>query len=116
MLVGAPRGVTTIAFLPGMDAEVLSEKVKEASRTTESDSGVLILTDIPGGTPTRVAATHAATESFEVVTGVNIPMLAEVFLADPQLTVTALAQIAVRAGRAGVLDVGSQVHNREDKP
>ena len=115
MLVGEPHDARTIAFLPGMGADLLLEKVKETSRSLNSEGGVLILSDIPGGTPTRVAATLAAVEGFEVVTGVNIPMLAEVFLADRSTPATELAQVAVRAGKGGIMNVGLMVHERKDK-
>lgn len=114
MLVGEPDDARTIAFLPGMDADLLSETIRETTRSLNTDAGLLILTDIPGGTPTRVAATLASADGFEIVAGVNIPMLAEVFLADRSTPVSSLAKIAVRAGKAGIMNVGLMVHERED--
>ncbi|MGI5213448.1 hypothetical protein [Plantactinospora sp. CA-290183] len=71
-----------------------------------------MLTDLAGGTPARVAATLAAAGRAEVVTGVNLPMLVEVLLADPAQPTSQLAAVAVRAGQDGVRDLGQTLRDQ----
>jgi len=43
----------------------------------EADAGVLLLTDMFGGTPSNLAMTFIETNKIEVITGVNLPMLSK---------------------------------------
>lgn len=52
-----------------------SHKVREALDSLDSDEGVLILTDILGGTPFNVAMKYHEPGRVEVVSGVNLPMV-----------------------------------------
>jgi PTS system mannose-specific IIA component len=47
----------------------------ERVRSDGADGGVLLLTDMFGGTPSNLAMTFIATNQVEVITGVNLPML-----------------------------------------
>ncbi len=53
----------------------LDEMIEEAIRKLDSDDGVLILTDMFGGTPTNLALSLMEPGRIEIVTGVNLPML-----------------------------------------
>lgn len=55
--------------------EQLQEKLGEALHRLDDGSGLLILTDMFGGTPCNVALTFAQPGKVEVVTGVNLPMV-----------------------------------------
>lgn len=117
MIVGSAGTASALPFAPGTGAEELAEAVETAvgdlGRQSGDPSAVLILTDLPGGTPSRVAATLAATTGAETVTGVNLPMLAEVLLADPGLSALELAALAYRTGRQGVIDLGAAIRDQE---
>ncbi len=55
--------------------EESSEKVRRALETLDTVGGVLILTDMYGGTPYNVAASFHRPGEIEVVSGVNLPMV-----------------------------------------
>jgi mannose PTS system EIIA component len=109
MICGQADHARTIAFEPGMSPEDLERTVEDLLRGVGEDHQVLFLTDLPGGTPARVAATLAAHGRAEAVTGVNLPMLVEVLLAAKHRDVVALAELAVQRGREGVIDAGRQI-------
>jgi mannose PTS system EIIA component len=63
------------------DVEVAREEIARSIDRVNSGNGVLLLTDMFGGTPTNIAATFLGEgKSIEIVTGVNLPMV--VSLAD----------------------------------
>ena len=51
------------------------ERVREKVRTPESPGGVLVLTDMFGGTPANLGVTFVETDKVEVITGLNLAML-----------------------------------------
>jgi PTS system mannose-specific IIA component len=51
------------------------EDIAQAIERVRGDGGVLLLTDMFGGTPSNLAMTFIETNQVEVITGVNLPML-----------------------------------------
>ena len=104
MILGTQENVTSIDFVPGENAETLIEKYREKIKDLETSEGVLFLVDVWGGSPFNAASRIAHDEEqVDVVTGVNIPMLTETFMArDDNPTLAELAALAMESGRAGV--------------
>jgi len=57
------------------DTQDAREEIAEAIARVQQDQGVLILTDMLGGTPSNLAMTFLTQDKVEVITGVNLPML-----------------------------------------
>jgi PTS system mannose-specific IIA component len=57
------------------DAGAAREEIAQAIARVQQGAGVLVLTDMFGGTPSNLAMSFLAGEKVEVVTGVNLPML-----------------------------------------
>jgi len=55
--------------------ELAREEIAQAMARVDSGNGVIILTDMFGGTPSNLAITFIAEGRVEVITGVNLPML-----------------------------------------
>ncbi|MEE2959437.1 MAG: PTS sugar transporter subunit IIA [Myxococcota bacterium] len=55
--------------------ETFEESFNSALQKLRNCSGILILTDLFGGTPSHIAMTKHSKEKIEVITGVNLPML-----------------------------------------
>lgn len=55
--------------------ELAREEIAQAVARVDSGTGVIVLTDMFGGTPSNLAITFLAEGRVEVVTGVNLPML-----------------------------------------
>ncbi len=104
MLLGEQENVGWIDFVPGENAETLIEKYH--ARLTELDTakGVLFLVDTWGGSPFNAASRIVVDkENYDVVAGVNIPMLVETLMArDDDPGFDELVAIAVETGREGV--------------
>ncbi|MGL9773541.1 MAG: PTS mannose transporter subunit IIAB [Sodalis sp. (in: enterobacteria)] len=104
MILGAQDNVAWIDFVPGENAETLIEKYTARLAELDTTAGVLFLVDTWGGSPFNAASRIIIDEeNYEVVTGVNIPMLAETFMArDDNPAFQELVGIAVETGRIGV--------------
>jgi PTS system mannose-specific IIA component len=75
MIVGEITHITAVSIGWHDDVDIAREQVAQAIQRVETADGVIILTDMFGGTPTNIAATFLGASSVEVVTGVNLPMV-----------------------------------------
>ncbi|MEH4660682.1 PTS mannose transporter subunit IIAB [Phytobacter diazotrophicus] len=104
MLLGEQENVGWIDFVPGENAETLIEKYNAQLEKLDTHQGVLFLVDTWGGSPFNAASRIVVDkEHYEVVAGVNIPMLVETMMArDDNPTFDELVAVAVETGREGV--------------
>nr|WP_240348781.1 PTS mannose transporter subunit IIAB [Pectobacterium parmentieri] len=104
MILGEQSNVAWIDFVPGENAETLIEKYQEKLTQLDTSQGVLFLVDTWGGSPFNAASRLVTDkENHDVIAGVNIPMLAETFMArDDNPSFSDLVAIALEAGRDGV--------------
>lgn len=110
MLLGEQENVGWIDFVPGENAETLIEKYNAQLSKLDTSKGVLFLVDTWGGSPFNAASRIVVDkEHYEVVAGVNIPMLVETFMArDDNPTFDELVALAVETGREGVKALKAQ--------
>ena len=74
----------------------------ERVRSDGGDSGVLLLTDMFGGTPSNLALTFIETNQIEVITGVNLPMLIKLAGLSRSSDLLAVAREMREHGRAAI--------------
>jgi len=74
-VVGPQSQIETISIGPEDDNELRRREIIEAVQRTESGSGVVILTDMFGGTPSNLAISVIDELRVEVIAGVNLPLL-----------------------------------------
>jgi PTS system mannose-specific IIA component len=92
MIVGEINHVTAVSIGWHDDVEVAREEIERAVRRVDAGSGVLLLTDMFGGTPTNIAASYLGSAQVEVVTGVNLPMVIKLAAQDKEETLPELAR------------------------
>ena len=104
MLLGEQENVGWIDFVPGENAETLIEKYNAQLAKLDTSKGVLFLVDTWGGSPFNAASRIVVDkEHYEVIAGVNIPMLVETFMArDDNPSFDELVALAVETGSEGV--------------
>ncbi|WLI76023.1 PTS mannose transporter subunit IIAB [Kosakonia sp. H02] len=110
MLLGEQENVGWIDFVPGENAETLIEKYNAQLAKLETSKGVLFLVDTWGGSPFNAASRIVVDkEHYEVIAGVNVPMLVETLMArDDNPTFDELVALAVETGREGVKALKAQ--------
>lgn len=82
--------------------EELREKIAQAIKTVDSGKGVLILTDMFGGTPSNMSLAFLSEGRVEVVTGLNLPMLIKVSNCREGRTLQELAKMVKEAGQRNI--------------
>jgi len=104
MLLGEQENVGWIDFVPGENAETLIEKYNAQLAKLDTTKGVLFLVDTWGGSPFNAASRIVVDkENYEVIAGVNVPMLVEIFMArDDDPSFDELVALAVETGSEGV--------------
>lgn len=98
MIVGPVKHITSVSIGWHDDVDMARSEIERAIQRVEEGGGVLILTDMFGGTPTNIASMFLSEGEVEVVTGVNLPMVIK--LASQQGG-EALSDIALRVRNQG---------------
>ncbi len=92
-----------------------SEILKEISQkitALNSGNGVLVLTDMFGGTPSNLSLSFLKEEKVEVLTGVNLPMVIAVARDRDSLTLSELGQKAEQAGKRSITLAGKLLKSK----
>ncbi len=74
-VVGEQQDIRAICIGPDDDMEQRREDIVKAVEQVDSGSGVVVLTDMFGGTPSNLAISMLDRGNVEVVAGINLPML-----------------------------------------
>ena len=97
-VVGPQKQVETVTIMPEDDMEQRRKDIITAIQAVESGSGVILLTDMFGGTPSNLAISVMEGSRVDVVAGINLPMLIKLASVRDQST---LEQAVVQAQDAG---------------
>src|SRR5438270_11714128 len=98
-VVGPQDAVEAICIGPDDDMEERRKDIAEAVARVERGKGVIILTDLFGGTPSNLAISLMKSENVEVIAGVNLPMLIRLEGARKVMPVPAAVAAGREAGR-----------------
>lgn len=74
-VVGAQEQMKAICIHPDSDMEKMRSAIIKAARDVDTGKGVVLLTDMFGGTPSNLAISVMESANIEVIAGVNLPML-----------------------------------------
>jgi len=107
-VVGRQEQIESICIGPDDDMEARRNDIAEAIARVDSGSGVVVLTDLFGGTPSNLAISLMKSENIEVIAGVNLPMLIRLDGARKKMEVKAAVAAAREAGRK-YISVASEV-------
>src|ERR671931_2195320 len=75
MIVGPISHIASVSIGWHDDVDVARDEVQRAITRVTQQKGILLLTDMFGGTPTNIASMFLEEGSIEVITGVNLPMV-----------------------------------------
>jgi len=107
MIVGELPQVTSVSLMPGDSLEGLVERLQTAVNEVNTGDGALILLDMFGGTPANATTLLTQqTSDLRAVTGINLPMLLETFMARMSTdSLESLAETAFSAGKSGIVNI-----------
>ncbi|TRD10653.1 PTS sugar transporter subunit IIA [Erythrobacter insulae] len=98
-VVGTQANVATVCIGPNDDMERRRDEIAAAIENVDSGSGVIILTDLFGGTPSNLAISLLDAGRVEVIAGINLPMLIRLAGARKKMNVIEAVEAGQHAGR-----------------
>lgn len=98
-VVGDQPAVKTVCIGPSDDMERRRAEIADAITAVDSGEGVIILTDLFGGTPSNLAISLMQAGKVEVIAGINLPMLIRLAKARRSMPVRDAVAAAREAGR-----------------
>jgi PTS system mannose-specific IIA component len=107
-IVGEIEGLEAISIDPSEPPEVIRERIKRGIKNVDKGEGVLILTDMFGGTPANISLSFLEKGKVEVVTGVNLPMLLKVASLMDEMPLEQLADYIANYGKKNI-NVASKI-------
>jgi PTS system mannose-specific IIA component len=102
MIVGNLPSFAAVSIGWHEDVNDAREDIAQAIERVQGDAGVLLLTDMFGGTPSNLGMTFLATNRVEVITGVNLPMLIKLASLSSSLDLLAVAREMRDHGRSAI--------------
>ncbi len=111
-VVGPQERLETLSIGPEDDMETRRGELIAAVNRCKGDTGVIILTDMFGGTPSNLAISAMDETGAEVLAGVNLPMLVRLASVRKDKSLAVAADLAKEAGRK-YISVASQVLSGE---
>ena len=97
------------------DPTIAREEIQRAIQRVQGPSGVLILTDMFGGTPSNLGLTFLESNRVEIITGVNLPMLIKLAHLQSSSDLVGVARKMRDVGRNAIW-VASDLLHAEAKP
>ena len=107
-VVGPQERIEPICIDADDDMEARRNDIAQAIAKVDDGGGVIILTDLFGGTPSNLAISLMKSDKIEVIAGVNLPMLIRLESARKVMSVRAAVAAAREAGRK-YISVASEI-------
>lgn len=104
-VVGKQRNVETVCVGAEDDIEARRTQIRGAIATVDTGDGVVLLTDMFGGTPSNLAISMLDHDEIEVLAGVNLPMLVKLAKVRSCYPLTDAVRCAEAAGRKYIASV-----------
>lgn len=109
MIVGHQKNVKTISVVRGMDLNETVKKLDAAVSQVKTSMGVIIMTDVMGGTPSNAAGIlTASTDNMLVLSGFNMPMLLEILMSR-NMSLSDISEKICDIGRQGIVNLTDRV-------
>jgi mannose PTS system EIIA component len=98
-VVGAQKQIAAICIGPDDDMENRRGDIERAAKSVDDGSGVVLLTDMFGGTPSNLAISLMGKPNVEVIAGINLPMLIKLATLRKTAGLSEAVDAAQEAGR-----------------
>ena len=112
-VVGPQKNVLSVCIGPDDDMEQRRSDIMKSAIDVDEGNGVVLLTDMFGGTPSNLAISIIDTANVEVIAGVNLPMLVKLASARETEDLAAAVASAQKAGRK-YINIASQLLAQDD--
>ena len=113
LILGRGEGVQAVSLDPNDPPEVSRQQIQRALAQVNNGPGVIILTDMLGGTPSNLALSFLKEGKVEVITGVNLPMLMKLPQIRQNTNLREAAQALKQSGQKGITVASEVLHRKK---
>lgn len=106
MIIGPISHITAVSIGWHDDVDAARDEVQRAITRVSQGAGVLLMTDMFGGTPTNIASMFLEEGKLEVITGINLPMVIKLGSQSGQGSLNEIARRVCDLGRQGIYVAG----------
>ena len=101
-ILGPVKGVQVVSLTEPIDEDRVMEDIRRARKEIDQGKGLLILTDMFGGTPANLCFSLLEDATIEVLTGMNLPMILQILSSRKDASLAELAGMGMRCGRENI--------------
>jgi len=114
-LVGNLQKIRGISIWPKDKGKEVRDRIQKEIEEVDDGDGVVILTDVLGGTPTNLSLSFLKEEKVEVVTGVNMPMLLTLSSYRKGRSLREIGKLVKKSGRRSIILAKTLMRVRREK-
>ncbi|MDI7259001.1 MAG: hypothetical protein QME90_03660 [Thermodesulfobacteriota bacterium] len=111
-IVGKIEGITAVSINGEMNSFEARKIISDAIKQVSQGDGVLLLTDLFGGSPSNIAFSFLNSEKIDVVTGVNLPMILTFWNKREGKSLSVLAKLIQLSGTRNIVIVRDLLEER----
>ncbi len=112
LILGPREGISAVSLDPNAGPEVSRNQIHRALAQVNNGSGVIILTDMLGGTPSNLTLPFLQEGKVEVITGVNLPMLMKLAQLREHSDLREVALALKKSGQKGITVASEVLHKK----
>ena len=112
LILGRQEGIVAVSLDPNAPPEVSQRQIQQGLSQVNGGNGIIILTDMLGGTPSNLTLSFLQEGKVEVVTGVNLPMLMKLAHIRDQQDLRQAALALKESGQKGITVASEVLHQK----
>jgi PTS system mannose-specific IIA component len=109
LILGSQEQLVAVSLAPDEEIDTMKERIAKAIKSVNKGDGVIVLTDMFGGTPSNLSLTFLEEGRCEILSGFNLPMLLKlasgrtVETGDTPKSLSELAKVSAEHGRSNIM-------------
>jgi mannose PTS system EIIA component len=113
LILGPREGISAVSLDPAAPPEVSRAQIQRGLAQVNNGGGVIILTDMLGGTPSNLTLPFLQEGKVEVITGVNLPMLMKLSQIREHQDLREAAALLKQSGQRGITVASEVLHPKK---
>lgn len=113
LILGPREGILAVSLDPNAPPETSRRQIQRGLSQVNNGNGVIILTDMLGGTPSNLSLPFLQEGKVEVITGVNLPMLMKLAQIRDQHDLREVALALKQSGQKGIAVASEVLHKKK---
>jgi PTS system mannose-specific IIA component len=114
-ITGKVVGIEAVTTDPKMSVDEIKEDISRAVKKVDQGNGVLILTDMFGGTPSNISLSFLEEKKVEILSGVNLPMLLKLSTYQGSKSLSELADFIKSYGQKNISLASEILKGKKEK-